>query len=143
MSLGRGLVKEVKIKVDKDLNVSGFIDVPFRGKLNFTGKLDHSEFQAFPVIFHAKYKSYVKSPDDIVAPYPDRSAEQYLGRFSGDQEVTMLEMGVIENAGKRLYVEVYSKPYEDEWSFGTLLSEMEILEAKNVHNLEDVERRGG
>ncbi len=169
ISLGQHKVlKEFKIEIDKDGLVSGFIDLVWKGKIILNGKITHfndvelyeyvppkvgerfstkftnkrtqKSLRLLPLKLHFKCKKVYNENDYIDFGTRQKiTAKEYTSRFKSDKEEITDRISIVKDLDS-LKVVTASKPYNDDWRASVHLDNIEILEAKNVPGLKDVEK---
>lgn len=167
ISLGeRKVLKEFKIEVDKDGNVSGFMDLVSRDKIRLTGRILYfndvelyeyapppigerfsksltdkrtkKSFNILPLKIHFKQQKVLNEADLLITG--DITAKEYTRRFKGDEQTLNERLSICARLNW-LSIETASEPYGDFWRAGVDLNDVEILEAKNIPGLKDVVRK--
>ncbi|HLD58927.1 MAG TPA: hypothetical protein VI977_04810 [archaeon] len=151
MTIGLGqsrVLKEARFEITKNGEVTGFLDLVSKPERIFLdGKIEYfndetleeiKNKQKFPIIIHFRIKKPLT--EDQIIPTGNanetRTAKEYLTYFNGNQKIgKRISLGASKIF---LNTETSSKPFGDLWRFGAELSEMAILEAKNVPGLKDV-----
>ena len=125
-----GLLKEIRIEIDKDFQVKGFLCLVSKGIVKLTGNLRYlndekteqiiREKQKFPIIIHFKLKKITEENEEV---------RDYLKIFELQQDISGLE---IAKRGNKVTIIVYGEP-NGKWRASIEnLKTVEILEEKNV-----------
>ncbi|MFH1391960.1 MAG: hypothetical protein ABIH20_06625 [Candidatus Diapherotrites archaeon] len=169
ISLGKHKVlKEFKIEIDKDGNVSGFMNLISRYKIKLTGKIQYfndielyeyapppsgerfsksltnvrtkKSFKIIPIKLHFIQNKVLNENEYIDFGTTQKiTAKEYVKRFKGDTQKITGRIAINKDLDV-LRIETASTPYGDDWRAGAYLVDIEVLEAKNVPGLKDVKK---
>ncbi|MDO8634301.1 MAG: hypothetical protein Q7K34_03345 [archaeon] len=153
MSLGeRKVLKEFQIEINESFEANGFIDLVGKGKINFEGKIKYfndlpiSESELLkkvPLKLHFKCKNFYNEDDYIDFGTTQRvTAKEYVKFFKNKKE-RLTGRITINTRSNEIKIIAASHPYGDDWRASVLLSNINLIEAKNVPGLPDVEEKNG
>lgn len=133
------VIKEIRIEVKENFQLSGFVDLVSRGYVKLTGTLKYlndekteqiTKKQKFPLIIHFKMKKTTEENN----PYIEN-----LKIFESTQDLFAIE---INYTSAKMTLIGYGEP-NGKWRASTEeLDNVEILEARNVPGLKDVIKNG-
>lgn len=134
---GRRAIKELRMEINENFKLDGFMDLLSRGKVNLIGTLKYLNDekteqiigkQKFPIIIHFKLK--------ITAE--ENEVRDYLKIFELQQDIIGIEIGFRSH---KMTLSGCGEPNGNWRASIDDLSNIEILESKNVPGLEDVAKK--